>query len=154
MQRQLQKRKADHERIRLMAREAWKRLLRISERQWKIIEPKADKVEILIWTRRACARAWGGDGEKSFHWRRHSEGALGPAKAPHEMTEGEKLADELVDLVDDENSKDEEIRKKIDQLQQVREKARKEWPRAKQELAALLTTPRQEAIFLIMGRID
>jgi len=39
-------------------------------------------------------------------------------------------------------------------LQQVREKARKEWPKAKRELAAVLTTPRQEAVFLIMGRID
>jgi hypothetical protein len=150
----LEKRKASQERINLMKREAWKRLLRISERQWKILEPRIDKVEVLIWTRRACARAWGGDDEKTFHWRRHSEGVVGPAKAPHEMIEGEKVADELVDLLEDENSKDEEIRKKTDELLQVREKAGKEFTEAKRELAAVLTTPRQEAIFLIIGRID
>ena len=144
--------RSSEERLRLIKGEAWKRLLRISERQWKIIEPRIDKVEVLIWRRRACAAAWGGI--EDFHWRRHSEGVLGPAKAPHEMIEGEKVADQLVDLLEDENSKEEEIRKKIDQLQQVREKARKEWPKAKRELAAVLTTPRQEAVFLIMGRID
>jgi len=70
------------------------------------------------------------------------------------MIEGEKLADELIDLLEDENSKEEEIKKKIDELQQVREKARKELAKVGQELAPLITTPRQEAIFLIMGHID
>ncbi len=76
------------------------------------------------------------------------------AKAPDEMTEGEKIVEELIDLLEDENAKDEEIRQKIDALQRAREKAKKELPKAKQELAAVLTTPRQEAVFLIMGYID
>ena len=47
----------------------------------------------------------------------------------------------------------ETIRKAIE-LQQVRENARKELPKVGRELAPLLTTTRQEAIFLIMGYID
>lgn len=43
------------------------------------------------------------------------------AKAPDEMTEGEKIVEELIDLLENENTKDEEIRQKIDALQQARE---------------------------------
>ena len=136
--------------------QAWKGLLRISERQWKIIEPKIDKIQVVGSSMWACAPGYrGGDAQQSFHWYKHSEGTPHrSAKAPHEMSEGEKLADELVDLLENENSKDEEIRKKIDQLQQVREKARKELAEIRRELAALPMTPRQEAIFLVMGYID
>ncbi len=70
------------------------------------------------------------------------------------MTEGERIVEELTDLLEDKNSKEEEIRQKIDALQRARAKARKELPKAKQELRKVLTTPRQEAVFLIMGYID
>lgn len=76
------------------------------------------------------------------------------AKAPDELTEGEKIVEELTGLLEDENSKEKEIRQKIDTLQRAREKARKQLPEAKQELAAVLTSPRQEAVFLLMGYID
>jgi len=146
-------RRSSEERMGLMAREAWKRLLRVNEQQWKILEPKIDKILALYWSTWACVAGYGGI--EDFHWHRHSEGTgLTMAKTPNEMIEGEKIADELVDLLRDEISKDEDIRKKIDELQQVREKARKELPKVGQELAPLITTPRQEAIFLIMGYID
>ena len=148
-----QDRKIRQERIKAMFPQAWKRLLRISDRQWKIIEPKVNNIQVIGKKMQACAAGWGGI--EDFHWYKHSEGApLTRAKAPHEMKEGERLADELVDLLEDEKSKDEQIRKKIDELQQVRENARKEFPKAKQDLHEVLMTPRQEAIFLIMGYID
>jgi hypothetical protein len=62
--------------------------------------------------------------------------------------------EELIDLMLQKNTSDEELRQKIDALQQVREKARKKLPKAKRELAAVLTTPRQEAVFLLLGYID
>jgi hypothetical protein len=62
--------------------------------------------------------------------------------------------EELIDLMRQEDPSDEELRQKIDALQQVREKARKKLPKAKRELAAVLTTPRQEAVFLLLGYID
>jgi len=152
-QRRQSERNMRNEQIEAMFPQAWKRLLRISDRQWKLIEPKVNKIQVIGWTTRACAAGHGGI--EDFHWYKYSEGTTRTsAKAPHEMSEGQRLADELVDLLEDENSKDEQIRKKIDELQQARENARKELPRAKLELAPLLTTPRQEAIFLIMGYID
>jgi len=143
------------ERINLMMREAWKRLLRVTERQWKIIEPKNEKVFGLYRETRVCARGSGGSNEQSFHWNRRSEiSSGGRAKTLDEMTEGEKIVEELIDLLENENAKDEEIRRKIDALQQAREKARKELPKARQELRKVLTTARQEAVFLLMGFID
>jgi len=70
------------------------------------------------------------------------------------MPEEYRIIEELIDVLEDENSKDDNIRMKIDELQQVREKARKELAKVGQELAPLITMPRQEAIFLIMGYID
>jgi uncharacterized coiled-coil DUF342 family protein len=75
-------------------------------------------------------------------------------KTRDQMPEAYRVADELIDLLEDANSTDEQIRQKIDALQQARENARKALPKAKQELAAVLTTPRQEAVFLIKGYID
>ena len=153
--RRQQKLRSSEERGRLMGTAAWMHLLRVNEAQWKIIEPRDDKVRLLYSTAHARALTWRHNDKQGFHWFRHSEGApLIRAKAPDEMTEGEKLADELVDLLDDPNSTDEQIRKKIDALQGARENARKAMPEAKRELARVLTTPRQEAVFLIRGWID
>ncbi len=152
----LQMEERDRKRRRLMRREAWKQLLR-SERQWKIIKPKADKVDILVW-RMSMRASVETDRIGSSRWRRPSRRMdrwpPAPDKTPDELTESEKILEELIDVLEDENSKDEEIRKKMDALQHFREKARRELPKGKQELAKVLTSPRQEAVFLIMGCID
>lgn len=150
-----QKRENSKEYINLMAREAWKRLLRIIEQQWKVIEPKCEKVQDLFLQSNVGA-AGGGSSEESFHWNRPSESAFHPmeGKTRDQMTEVYRIVEELIDLLEGEKSKDEEIRKKIEDLQQAREKARKECDKVRRELAPLLKTARQEAIFLIMGYID
>ena len=156
----LQQDERDRERIRLMCREAWKRLFRISERQWKIIEPKVDKVQvlgykILLGSRESLVTL---RDVKPFHWKRPSRerGTWPPAPARtfDELTESEKILEELIDVLEDENSKDEEIRQKRDALQQFREKARREFAKVRQEMAVVLTTPRQQAVLLLMGYID
>ena len=136
----------------LMGKEAWKHLLRVTDAQWKLIEPEYEAVATLLREAHVCALGFGG--EESFSWHKHSEGGGSSAKTLDEMTEGEKIVDELIDLLEDANSTDEQIKKKIDALHQARENARKALPKAKQELAAVLTTPRQEAVFLIRGYID
>jgi hypothetical protein len=143
----------NREYLTLMATEAWTHLLTVTEAQWTLIEPKYQKVNDLDWEMWVGASRWGG--QESFRWYRSSERVGGTrARTLDEMTEGQKIAEELVDLLEDANSPDEQIRKKIDALQQARENARKALPKAKQELAAVLTTPRQEAVFLIRGYID
>ena len=101
------------------------------------------------------------DSAGSFRWKRPSRERVrgfplpnAPARTFDELTEGEKIVEELINLLEDENSKDGEIRKKMDALQQFREKARKEFAKVGQELAAVLTSPRQEAVLLLIGYID
>lgn len=154
----LQREERDRERRRLMRREAWKRLLRISEWQWKIIKTKVDKVNILGWRKSMRASVVIDRRIGSSRWRRPSR-RMGwwppaPDKTPDELTESEKIVEELIDVLEDENSKDKEIRKKMDALQQFREKARREFAKVGQEMAAVLTTPHQEAVLLLMGYID
>lgn len=156
----LQMEERDREHIRLICREAWKRLFRISERQWKIIEPKVDKVQVLGYKIQLGSRGSLGTlrDVKPFHWKRPSRERVtwppAPARTFDELTESEKILEELIDVLEDENSKDEEIRQKRDALQHFREKARREFAKARRELAAVLASPRQEAVFLLMGYID
>ncbi len=154
----LQREERDRERRRLMRREAWKRLLRISERQWKIIKTKIDKGRVLGWRMSMRASVVTDIRIGSSRWRRPSRRMdrwpPAPDKTLDELTEGERIVEELIDLLEDENSKDEGIRKKMDALQQFRENARRELPKAKQELRDVLTNPRQEAVLLLMGYID
>lgn len=144
------------ERMKPLWKEAWMRLLRVSEQQWKTIGPREERVGGLRYEARRGAL--GGPEprpKQGLIWQRHSKGTNGTlATPPDKMTEGQKIADALADLLEDPNSTDQQIREKIDALQQARENARKALPKAKQELAAVLTTPRQEAIFLLKGSID
>lgn len=154
-QKRLQERKLRHEHMEQMVREAWKNELRVGESQWKFIEPKKNREELTSWE----AWAKGVSGIKSsqyFYWKKNTEDRGGPLppKTPEELTEGERIVEVLIDLVRQDDPNETVLRQKIDALQRVREKARKELPRAKQELAAVLKTPRQEAICLLMGRID
>ena len=147
----MEKEERDRERRRLMRREAWKRLLRISERQWKIIKPKVDKVNILGWRMSVRASVETDRRIGISRWRRPSRRMdrwpPAPDKTPDELTESEKIIEELIDVLEDENSKDEEIRKKMDALQHFRENARKEFAKVGQELAAVLTNPARKRYF-------
>ena len=150
----LKERIADYEYLAEMTSQAIKNELRVTEGQWRIIEPKYERQIQLMFDSLARASHRVATGKET--WIKPTENKLGRAlpKTFAELTEAEKAVEELIDLLRKEDATDEELRKKIDALQQAREKARKEWPKAKQELAATLKTPRQEAVFLLMGYID
>lgn len=150
-----ERRRSSEERRRLMRREAWKRLLRVGEQRWKIIKLTIDNMDVFAW-RASVRTSRSSNSTGSLGWKRPSrDGGPMSGKTREQMPEGFRIIEELIDLLEDENSKDEEIRKKMDALQQVRKNALKEWAAvAGQELVPLLTTPRQEAVFLLMGRID
>jgi hypothetical protein len=150
----LQERIAKYEYLAEMRKEAMKNELRVNEAQWRIIEPKYEKqIQIMYGT---WVRASHRVTTKRDTWIKPTENKIGRAlpKTYTELTDAERNVEKLVDLLRREDTTDEELRKQIDALQQAREKARKEWPKAKQELAATLKTPRQEAVFLLMGYID
>jgi len=73
--------------------------------------------------------------------------------ADRELTEGEKSCERLEDLLDDKNSKDEQIEKEVAVLRQAREDAVKELAKARQELREVLT-PRQQASLVLTGLLD
>jgi len=150
-----QERDRNKESMDLMARQAWIRLLRVSESQWNLINPKYKKANDLSWDVWIGAGVSGRDME-SFHWNKPSNTPQHSMefKSCDQMTEGYRIVEELIELLEDEKSTDEAIKQKIDALQQVKENARKALPKAKQELSKVLTTPRQEAIFLVKGYID
>jgi len=150
----LQERISDLEYRAEMRRLAMINELRVSEAQWKIIEPKCERqIQIMYGT---WVRASHRVTTEKDTWIKPTENKMGRAlpKTAAEMTESDRIIEKLIDLIRREDTTDEELRKQIDALQQAREKARKEWPKARQELAATLTTPRQEAVFLLLGYID
>jgi len=139
----------------VMMRQAWTSLLRVTKQEWMRIEPKTLKVLYLGFEVNVGA-GHGGRNEQAFHWIRPSDSHQGSmeGKTRDQMPEGYRIVEELIDLLEDEKSTDEGIRKKIDALQQSRDKARMQLTKAKQELAAVLTSRRQEAVFLLMGYVD
>jgi hypothetical protein len=146
----MQERIAKYEYLAEMTRQAMKNELRVNEAQWRIIEPKYERqIQVMCDT-------WARSSSTGHQWIKPTEYKLGRPRPLtfEELTEAYRDVDKLVDLLRREDTTEEELRKQIDALQQAREKARKEWPKAKQELAATLTTPRQEAVLLLMGYID
>lgn len=73
--------------------------------------------------------------------------------AGRELTEGEKTCEELQKLLEDKNSKQEDIDQKIETLRRARENAAKELVKARQELREVLTA-RQQARLVLMGLLD
>jgi hypothetical protein len=151
----LKERIARDEYLTEMRRQAMKNELRVSEAQWRIIEPKYERQYQLMKDTHARSSS-GNSKDLGHHWIKPTENKMGRALPLTfaELTEAYRNVDKLVDLLRREDTTEEELRKQIDALQQAREKARKEWPKARQELAATLTTPRQEAVLLLLGYID
>jgi len=150
-----QRERAAEGRYRIRRKENWMRLLRINEQEWKMIEPRIDIIGFLFRERWGGARGCGLGFDGSFHWNKHSGFSdRVKAPAPDVVIERKKIADELVGLLEDKNSKDEDIQKKIDQLHQARERARKELAEVKKEIASLSLNDRQEAILLVTGCIE
>jgi hypothetical protein len=151
----LQRRISNNEYGMAMRRQAFKNELRVSEAQWRIIEPKYERqIQLMLDT--GARSSSENSKDLGHHWIKPTEdGGLRPLPPTFaELSEAYRNVDKLVDLLRREDTTDEELRKQIDALQQAREKARKEWRKARRELAAALTTPRQEAVFLLLGHID
>jgi hypothetical protein len=156
----IEERIARYEYLAEMTRQAMKNELRVNEAQWRIIEPKYEsQIQLMCDTGARSSNVitiFSKDKDLGFKWIKPTEDRTGRAmpKTAAELTEGERNVELLIDLLRREDTTEEELRKQIDALQQAREKAGKEWPKAKQELASALTTPRQEAVLLLLGFID
>lgn len=149
-----QKRKETQERVAKIKKEFLfeKSALRATEEQWKVIKPKLEKVRHL----REQANSMVGlslissSGSRSvptWKWRIRWKD-----KSTGKLTEAQKLANELLDLVDSKNAKAEAFRRKMDALRKARSEQsqlKKQLSEARQELREVLTT-RQEAALVLM----
>ena len=146
------------------ADESMKQALRATERQWEIIKPRLDKVECLSKQARVSitpasfrrSRGSGGPNnrqsipkvEEGWKWSKAWE-----KKAPSELTEGERICEELLLLLEDKGSKQEDIEQKVEALREVRKEAGKQLTKAQQELREVLTF-RQEATLVLMRYLN
>ncbi|MCP4609992.1 MAG: hypothetical protein GY845_14885 [Planctomycetes bacterium] len=159
-------------------KELMKQILRATEKQWKAIEAKVNKVRELrslanVSIKPRCIgggygsmgggrggtvqkrdSAGGSSSHSHFYtfwrWSRPSQN-----KGFENLNEGEKICEELFRLLEDKNSELEEIRQKMEALQKFRQKAKakKELAIAQKELRQLVT-PHQEAALVMMQLLD
>jgi len=144
--------------------ESMKEALRATEQQWKGIKPRLDKVKYLSKQAKVSmtpgyysrSRSSGGSNnqqsvpkvEEGWKWSKAWE-----KKAPSELTKGERICEELMELLEDKSSKQEEIEMKVEALREARKEASKQLAQAQQELRKVLTF-RQEATLVLMRYLD
>jgi hypothetical protein len=143
----------------------------LTEEQWKLVKPKLEKVRELQNLREMERSTSGlslgsstGSGisstgnsqpsEPLWIWKRPWKDKL-----PAELSEGQKIAEELIRLLDKKSATPEQFKQKIDALRKARiaeepekERREKELVEAKQELHKGLTT-RQNATLVLMGQL-
>jgi len=133
-----------------------------TEKQWRLTQVKLEKVKLLreqskstVGTRMTSSSNSGASAKGStnrnvptWQWKQPwKDKALG------EMTEAQKLAKQLIVLVENNNTTPEQFRRKMDALRKARkeeDQIRKQLSEAQQELRELLTT-RQEAALVLMN---
>lgn len=130
--------------------------LGVLEEQWKLIQPKLEKVQQLRDRASSGIGVWvvgssgnGGEpGKPSFQWKQPWKD-----KSPDELTEAQRLAQRLRTLLERKNTTPEAFRHNIAALREARKKESKlERPlaEARRELREVLTT-KQEAILVLLG---
>jgi hypothetical protein len=157
-----QKRKEFQKRVAKIKKEFLheKYALGATEEQWKLIRAKLEKVRHLRDLERSTVGVFLTSSSSSGTSSRDSRSRNVPSfqwkirwkdKAPAELTEAQKIANELMKLVDSKNTKAEEFRRKMDDLRESRrrqENLKKQLSEARQELREVLTT-RQEAALVL-----
>ena len=136
-----------------------KAAIKPSEQQWEIIKPKFERIQ------RLRQQAYSGAGLSMTYSSTSSSRSSSNAdnsrpkaiwtrnwdkKAPSERTEGERLVDEIIALMESYNPKPEQFEEKMNALRKSKEKPREELAKAIQELRKELTV-RQEAALVLMG---
>ncbi len=149
-----------------------KQILEVTEQQWKVIEPKINKIYFLrnqssisMGFGGASGSYSGGSGGSSGGYVMQGGSGSGSGGsgqfwggptwrlADRELTEGEKACEELFELLQDKNSRPEKIKQKMDALRQAREKARNQLAKVRQELREILNS-RQEAKLVLLEVLD
>lgn len=132
-----------------------------TKEEWKVIKPKLEKVEAIrgrAWSLVGMSLVGSSGGSASsgsnrspsvptWQWRRPWKD-----KAPSDLTEAQKLAKELIALVEKNNTTPQAFKRKMAALRKARSKEaelRRQLSEARRELREVLTT-RQEAVLVLM----
>lgn len=155
------KRAADQLRVRLGA----------TEEEWKVLQPRIEKVQTLQRQARGGMRGmtgFGGFGGRSRYGRRSSSEDSGstatpatrtpPAPTnrdgtPRELTDIEKKTTALSEVLKKEAPTSAEITEALTALRAARAKSQQELAQARKELQEIVT-PKQEAMLVLMGTLE
>lgn len=157
---------------------AMQQTLGVSDQQWKVIEPRLKKVkhyreQAFIGTKPPIQSNFsnfstgpgGAQGFSSgFSGGFQFQGGVGgpggtfqsiPGRQDSDgpMSDGEVLCEEIQRLLDDPQATPEQVSQKLDALRKEREKARRQWVAAQQQLRDVLDF-RQQARLVLMGLLD
>ena len=156
---------------------AMQRTLGVNEKQWKIVEPRLKKVkyyreQAFIGTKQPFQTnfssfntgprgpGFGGGFAGGFQLQGGFGGSGGtfqsvPGRQDSEgpMSDGEVLCEEIQRMLDDPQTTPEQVSQRLDELRVAREKAKRQWIAAQQQLREVLDF-RQQARLVLMGLLD
>lgn len=154
---------------------AMQQALGTNNQQWKIIEPRLKKVKhyrelAFIGTKPPFQSNFssfntgsGGAGGFGGGFQFQAGGFVGPGgnfqtfpgrkASDGPMSDGEVFCEEIQRLLDDPQATPEQVSQKLDELRVAREKAKRQWIAAQQELREVLDF-RQQARLVLMGLLD
>lgn len=133
--------------------ERLKTSLEATDEEWKVLEPKIQKVQEL---QRGSGRgAFGGGFAGGGRGGRRGGGGGGGAVAPDPATLSpvQQAARELQEALANKDAKVEDVKAKLVAYREARVKAQAELTKAQDELREVLT-PRQEAILVMSGTLN
>jgi len=129
-----------------------KQALGASDEEWKVLQPRIEKVQTL-------SRATRGGGGMGFMMGGRRGGPQGDRpqgdrpQSDRPQSEVEKKSEALQKVLDNKEAKVEEIKAALTALREARAKAKAELETAQKELREVITV-RQEAQFVTMGLLD
>ena len=140
------------EQFRQRMQERMREQLGASQEEWKVLQPRIEKVQQLQRQARGGFRGFGARAGRRA--RRPGEGQRPEAAAPvREQSEVEKKTEALRSLLDDETSGAPAIKAALDALRKARQQAQKELAAARKALREVVTV-RQEARLVLMGTLE
>lgn len=144
-------RRARMEQFRLRMQERMREQLGASQEEWKVLQPRIEKVQQLQRQVRGGFRAFGR--RMGRRGRRPGEGQRPEGAAEREQTEVEKKTEALRNLLEDEASGAGAIKAALGALRKARQKAQQELVAARKQLRGVVTV-RQEAQLVLMGMLE
>jgi len=138
------------EEFRQRAADQMRERLGASEDEWKVLQPRIEKVTQLMRQSRGGFGAFMGRGGRG---RGPGDERRPEGQTEREQSDVEMKTEALRSLLEDETSSPASIKAALDALRKARQKAQDELALARKELREIITA-RQEAQFVLMGLLD